>query len=380
MLKNTNPAGISEVQFREAAKQFEDGSDTLDRLYGIVKEVLAAGNNDQKVLSVEEAKKKIREQYESLCKRVNSCSLAKARQALAATKTIYEGLPAYISLVSDSRTTYEYGLRPSQLGQAYMIQYLQPFGPMTLGELCEMHATEEGELVNVIWQLFPKQYDNYQRRLRSELAIPSVDFAICFRRTIGFISGPLSGEWCFGGKIIPKDEDVIAVNFKLINDKIHFRNPISQEQFLSQHYPDLVAEVAQAKQKVDHFKIPTFIRPSEKEDDLNYSIQKIKQQISENDDAIVRLRKKIFGKKKAQEEIAELEKKNSNCRHEIGNALDELELLEKERANELLLAQSEAEKERANLQAVYDALCEQQKEKINQYTKWYDIEDILEGL
>jgi len=41
---------------------------------------------------------------------------------------------------------------------------------------------------------------------------------------------------------------------------------------------------------------------------------------------------------------------------EIGNALDELELLEKERANELLLAQSEAEKERANLQAVYDAL------------------------
>ena len=63
MLKNTNPAEISEVQFREAAKQFEDGSDTLDRLYGIVKEVLAAGNNDQKVLSAEEAKKKILEQY-----------------------------------------------------------------------------------------------------------------------------------------------------------------------------------------------------------------------------------------------------------------------------------------------------------------------------
>lgn len=379
MLKNTNPAGISEVQFREAAKQFGDGSYTLDRLYGIVKEVLAAGNNDQKVLSAEEAKKKIREQYESLCKRVDSCSLAKARQALAATKTIYEGLPAYVSLVSKGRTASEYGLSPSQLGQAYMIQYLQPFAPMTCGELCEIHATGEDELVNVVWQLYPECYNRYQYWMHENPIQQKIEFGIYFRQAIQYIS--LMNEWCFGGdKPVLKDKDVIAVNFKLINDKIHFRNPISQEQFLSQYYPELVAQVVQAKQKVDHFKIPTFIHPSDKEDDLNYSIQKIEQQISENDDTIVRLRKKIFGKKKAQEEITELEKKNSDCRNEIARALDELEALEKERASKLMQAQSEAKKERANLQVAYDALCEQQKEKMNQYTQWYDIEDILEGL
>lgn len=171
--------------------------------------------------------------------------------------------------------------------------------------------------------------------------------------------------------------EAFSFPLKLINDSLYIRNSTKPEQTLEQAAPDLMKKIADCESKltdcqtrISELNDPT---PGNEEKQYGQEMETCKAERNLCQARIAALQKKIFGKTKAQAEIAALELKIVTIDHRT----DELQaLLANAKEAHKAAAQSAVQAEEAQMAQVQkelDELLKQKQEYIKQIPEWICI-------
>lgn len=360
-----NPLDISEKDFRHAAKTF---CSAFDQLQGC---------------------------WVSLC--VDSV-FAKARaritdmdivsEGLRCARTIIYGIPAYPALVMMNVDYTHSGLGRNYLCAAAIIHILmENGGKLTLEEFysCVMCNSIYQQAFRV---LMGSDYQNALTYRQDVIAHRSVStFTEKEKMLVWFyalkkpyftvnmcLKNPPSAQSLGHERSM---NSILEFPFKLINFSLYIPNSTSAEEQFAKDMPETAQNISTAQQEIKQYESsirklsnPT---PTQAEITAQRSIDQFRRDNAEIDMQIAKLRKKIFGKKKAAAEIQSLETKTKDNLQQIAECNNHIAEVRQQHATEIKEKRSLIEEQLVNARRSLDELLEQKSSYIKQFPQWICI-------
>ena len=358
-----NPLDISEKEFRQAAKAFCAAFDQLQAC--------------QTSLAVHS---------DFAQARVHITDMDAIAEGLRSVRTLMYGIPAYPSLVMMDTDYTHSGLGRGYLCAAAILHVLmENGGKMTLD------AFYSCVMCNSVYQqafrtLMGSDYQNAVS-FRQDVIVrrSAATFNADDKKQVWFfaLKKPYVTAWmCLKNapskqSLGRKLDSVWEFPFKLINMSLYVPNAVSETEQFEEDMPELAREMAAQEKNIAELKknisAACSTKPGAQEIDAQNKIDQLRRENTQMDIDISKLRKKIFGKKKALAEIQSLNDKMTENREKIASVQASLDAVKKMREEEAKKKRDELE---LKMKDTYQALEEMQKQKneyIAQLPKWQCI-------
>lgn len=356
-----NPLDIAEKDFRHAAKVFKSAFDQLKEF--------RVSLNVHSIL--EKAQGYITD-------------MDVIAEGLRSVRTIVYGIPAYPSLVMMDVDFTSSGLYRGYLCAAAIIHILMENG----GKMTQDEFYSSVMCNSVYQQVFRTLMGNdYQDAVslyqdvilrRSASTFNAYDEKLIWfkalKRTYYIASNCLTAPYLLSGS---EGDRIWEFPFKLINLSLYIPNPSSAEEQFVKDMPETAQSLSKVQQEITKFK--SSIRelsnpaPTQAEITAQRSIDQLRRDNAEIDMQIAKLRKKIFGKKKAAAEIQGLETKTKDNLQQISEYNNHITETRQQHATEIKEKKSLIEEQLANARRSLDGLQEQKSSYIQQFPQWICI-------
>lgn len=309
-------------------------------------------------------------------------------QAIKSSHTVFYGILAYPHLINPKAELEDDGLyfRPYYLMYSVLYYVLSVNGPMTARELFSyVHSDKITKKVfdMVMEDTLRKHWGRYQNMIPRYKTItlsslPENEYAYfwldaLYRQLNHMPREPIFYNCRHSSSFRLDSEEQLYVGIKLRDDYLYIKNTVSEEDYLLENHPEWFAKFKENRNKYNEITASLSI-PSKYDDSaLNASINALKNENRKANESIDKLRKKIFGKKKALEEIEVLNQTiavNSRKIREQEALLEKLKLTHTQQQFE---AKTNAEAKQKALNKEYDLLLKEKKTLLENYPDWIEV-------
>ena len=346
----SNPLNISEEDFRHAAKVFYNAALPMS--------IIATSK-------IEEVRLKAKEYIDVIS------------EALHCISTIMFGIYAYPYLVvtgilPSNSPIYETGLHRYNLEKAFLSYILIENGGKMTYESVEFSIMD-----NPIYKkIFMTIYGNEYKSQKSSLSYFCKNEKELLEKTneeiiIRFIRDVCLGSFFkrYGDYRLPLNRREVQLPFKLVNESLYILNP----EFAGEEHL-MVNRMVETEKKIEQLKnnitAPNSSTPTQTEINAQTSIDELQRSSAGMDEQIVKLHKKIFGKKKAAVEIQELEEKKKANQKKISELNNVIEKAKQQRAMEIRKKKSAIEEQLSKANHALEEIKKQKSEHIQQCPEW----------
>lgn len=183
------------------------------------------------------------------------------------------------------------------------------------------------------------------------------------------IDNPTNSFQRYGDYGVPLNRREVQLPFKLVNESLYILNP----EFAGEEYL-MVNRMVKTEKKIEQLKnnitAPNSSMPTQTEINAQTSIDELRHSSAGMDEQIVKLHKKIFGKKKAAIEIQELEEKKKANQKKISELNNVIEKAKQQRAMEIRKKKSAIEEQLSKANHALEEIKKQKSEHIQQCPEW----------
>ena len=351
----SNPLNISEEDFRHAAKVFYKASSSMSIIWAHV----FFG------CTMEEGRLQAKKDIDVIS------------EALHCISTIIFGIYAYPYLVITgilpfNSPIYETGLHQYNLRIAFLSYILIENGGKMTFESAEFSIMD-----NPIYKkIFMTIYGNEYKSQKSSLSYFCKNEKELLEKTneeiiIRFIRDVCLGSFFkqYGDYGLPLNRREVQLSFKLVNESLYILNP----EFAGEEHL-MVNRMVKTEKKIEQLKnnitAPNSSMPTQTEINAQTSIDELRHSSAGMDEQIVKLHKKIFGKKKAAVEIQELEEKKKANQKKISELNNVIEKAKQQRAMEIRKKKSAIEEQLSKANHALEEIKKQKSEHIQQCPEW----------
>lgn len=348
----SNPLNISEEDFRHAAKVFYKASSSMS----IIRAYVFGCHKEEGRL---QAKKDI----------------DVISEALHCISTIMFGIYAYPYLVitemlPSKSPIYETGLHRYNLEKAFLSYILIENGGKMTYESAEFSIMDNPIYKKIFMTIYGDEYkstkSSFSYFCKNEKEILEKTNEQVITR---IIDNPTNSFQRYGDYGVPLNRREVQLPFKLVNESLYILNP----EFAGEEYL-MVNRMVKTEKKIEQLKnnitAPNSSMPTQTEINAQTSIDELRHSSAGMDEQIVKLHKKIFGKKKAAVEIQELEEKKKANQKKISELNNVIEKAKQQRAMEIRKKKSAIEEQLSKANHALEEIKKQKSEHIQQCPEW----------